>query len=126
IVSHCIEPGLNNNLDGPGKRTTWHCGPAFIQTVGNTLFLSAIDSNSIRRWQDGRVATLFSDGEWREIPTKTTAWSMRYHGYWPAHFGLPYIYIFDPGEGHQGDCRAYLFGPVDFTKPTLSSNSIKK
>ena len=41
-------------------------------------------------------------------------------GHMPANHGLPYIYIHYPGGGNMGnDLRAHIFGPVDFTKPTV-------
>lgn len=110
-----------NNLDGPGLVTTWHCGPAMILVTGKSLFLLAIDSNTVRRWKNGRVATLCLDGEWREFPTSAKHPGMvRFNGYYPAQHGLPYIYIFYPGEDTFGDIRAFRFGPVDFEKPTLN------
>ncbi|MCS7016268.1 MAG: hypothetical protein RMJ19_14535 [Gemmatales bacterium] len=112
------------NLDGDGLTTTWHCGPAMILVSANELFLLAIDSNVVRRWKDGRVATLFLDGEWREVPAKVSGvGTVRFNGYAPAQYGLPYIYIFYPGEDTFGDIRAFRFGPVDFHKPAISSGT---
>lgn len=127
IVAHRGDLKAPNNLDGPGLVTTWHCGPAMIQVTGNSLFLSAIDSNTVRRWKDGRVSTLCLDGEWREFPTAAKNPGMvRFNGYVPAQYGLPYVYIFYPGEDTFGDIRAFRFGPVDFQKPTASIREEKK
>ncbi|GBD36632.1 hypothetical protein HRbin36_01757 [bacterium HR36] len=114
------------NIDGEGLMTTWHCGPAMILTASNELFLLAIDSNMVRRWKNGRVSTLFLDGEWREAPTHVkNIQPVRFNGFAPAQHGLPYIYIFYPGEDAFGDVRAFRFGPVDFHKPAQKSNLTK-
>lgn len=113
------------NLDGEGLATTWHCGPAMIIVSDNEVFLLAIDSNVVRRWKNGRVATLFLDGEWREVPARVPpgVGPVRFNGYAPAQYGLPFIYIFYPGEDTFGDIRAFRFGPVDFHKPAQRTDS---
>ena len=111
-----------SNLDGPGLETTWHCGPSWIKTSGDTLFLRAIDSVTTRRWRDGRVSVLCMDGEWREQSKDSDNRVMQSPsgmGYRVADHDVPYIYVHYLGAG--GGFRMFSFGPADFTKPTVGS-----
>jgi hypothetical protein len=108
-----------NGKDGPGLKSGWHCGPLRIKAaVKDAIVLSSVDSNNVRRWKDGRVATLCEkDGEWREI------YGIGRQGVTAKDYccvpQLGCIYLTYPGEERGGIVHLYRYGPVDFLKPTV-------
>jgi hypothetical protein len=64
--------GAKTGKDGPGMETGWFCGPHLAggsvcpwYPPGVTVF-GAHDEHTKRRIWNGRVSTLYEDGEWRE------------------------------------------------------------
>jgi hypothetical protein len=62
--------------DGPGMQSGWFCGPHFSPTKAvspwgppGVIVCHAHDESQLRRiTPDGRVSTLYRDGEWHEAP----------------------------------------------------------
>jgi hypothetical protein len=64
---------VKKGKDGPGMETGWHCGahfhpPKAVSPWGppGVALMHAHDEHDLRRVKDGRVSTLYRDGEWRE------------------------------------------------------------
>jgi hypothetical protein len=113
-----------NNTDGPGMQTSWHCGPCGIMGHWrDVIFPQAVDSSAFRRLTpDGRIATLFQDGEWRETSgfEEKSRRLIGGKGFMHATSGMaPYVWIPYPGTELGSFPGIWRFGPVDFGKPTI-------
>jgi hypothetical protein len=110
------------NQDGPGMETGWHCGPHFHPpkavspyTPPGILFLHAHDEDTLRRVKDGRVATLYRDGEWREAPGNDLRKFYRaFAGFVAGPGGLAL-----KDGGGKGEGGIELLRGLDVDKPTV-------
>lgn len=125
-------PAAQKGQDGLAMEAGWHCGPWISSTkaIGQWfppgVFIGhAHDEGTIRRFLDGRVSTLYKDGEWREAASvegcqigAVTMFSLGANG--QALGGASNMLLGHSGEG------LYLFKGIDLGKPTVSPQKGKE
>lgn len=121
-VEQVVHSVQNSNRDGPGLQSGFFCGPSGIGgSFGNVIIPISTDSNVVRRLTpDGRVSSLFRDGEWRESPNFDRSKSVAGKGTAAVDpEAAPYVWTPYPGEEMAGAVGIYRAGPIDFAKPTV-------
>lgn len=84
-----LEDHYNRCQDGPGTDMGMFCGPHIWTAMnnynyipGDCLVLQSHDDMYLRRARNGRVATLCTDGEWRELTVKDVSRALPYFRNW--------------------------------------------
>jgi hypothetical protein len=77
VENYVVNVAPNSWWDGPATKTGWYCGPMLDfckddqrYLPSGVLMIHTADEHCARRVRDGRVSTLYPDGEWRENPGK--------------------------------------------------------
>jgi hypothetical protein len=125
LVTHS---GAAKGTDGPGMKTGWHCGPHFHPPKAvspwyppGILLCHAHDEHTIRRTTlDGRISTLYEDGEWRE----GTGYDLKnmvdgVSGFVYGANGWALGCACGEGMSNKRGEGIYLIKGIDFTKPTV-------
>jgi hypothetical protein len=123
-VTHC---GARKGTDGPGMKTGWHCGPHMSLPRAScpwyppgVVVFSAHDEHTLRRvTRDGRISTLYEDGQWRE----STNYDRKNHvdgvsGFVYGADGRALGCACGEGKSKKRGEAIYLIKGIDFTKPT--------
>ncbi len=123
-VTHC---GAKKGTDGPGMETGWHCGPHLsMPRAGcpwyppDIVIFSAHDEHTLRRvTSDGRISTLYEDGEWREGTRYDTRNQVDgVSGFVYGANGWALGCASGEGKSRKRGEGVYLIKGIDFAKPT--------
>jgi hypothetical protein len=121
--------GNSPYTDGLGAETRWFCGPHSCgpKTVSpwyppGVMCCGAHDEHTVRRVVDGRVSTLYEDGEWREANKLNNRGMLDgVSGFVCGANGWALGCASGEGMSRKRGEGLYLFKGVDFGKPTAAA-----
>jgi hypothetical protein len=122
VENYVVNVAANSWWDGPSTKTGWYCGPMLSAYKNDMRYLPlgvlishTADEHCARRVRDGRVSTLYPDGEWRENPGKKDGGGALN---WFRDFSVaPNGTAFQTYSSHV-DIRTYRITGIDWGKAT--------
>ncbi|MBA4386814.1 MAG: hypothetical protein C0404_02465 [Verrucomicrobia bacterium] len=130
VENYVVNLAPNSWWDGPATKSGWYCGPMIDVCKTDqrylppgVLIIHTADEHCVRRVRDGRVSTLYPDGEWRENPGKKDGGGAL--NWFRAFSSAPNGTAFQTYSSHE-DIRTYRVTGIDWAKATVGPQVEKK